>query len=263
MNLSLGTAQLGLHYGIANNRGMLSDKEAEAVLDAAWDCGIRHIDTSPVYGVAEQRIDEYLRWHVQRSFWVTTKISPGKDSEFEAPDVVLYHCIGCDVENLDPQGVDGISLYTADEVYRTRLAYGIYQLPASALDGRNDDVINVHLSLARKTVQIRSLLLQGLMSCDLDDCSVPGANLYLLMLRHAASDYSMGIIELCVRWAWEFSAKEAIIGAETVEQVEQIAQYFARGPLPIALSARVRDLREGIPEAIISPRMWRQNFDFT
>lgn len=54
--LTLGTAQLGMGYGVANTRGHLSELEAFRVLDAAIEHGVRSLDTAPAYGDAEARI---------------------------------------------------------------------------------------------------------------------------------------------------------------------------------------------------------------
>ena len=56
MILSLGTAQLGLKYGIANRVGMLSTRQAFEILDAAWRNDIHALDTAPSYGKSEERI---------------------------------------------------------------------------------------------------------------------------------------------------------------------------------------------------------------
>src|SRR5688500_9398140 len=59
--LALGTAQLGMAYGVANRRGRLSARDVEAILDAAIALGVRCFDTAPVYGDAEQAIGEWRK----------------------------------------------------------------------------------------------------------------------------------------------------------------------------------------------------------
>ena len=58
--LTLGTAQLGLRYGIANRAGRPDDATAAALLDRAWDLGIRSFDTARAYGDAEARLGGWL-----------------------------------------------------------------------------------------------------------------------------------------------------------------------------------------------------------
>lgn len=59
--LVLGTAQLGMPYGLGAARGGLDEATAEAVLDEAWARGIRGLDTARAYGEAEARIGRWLR----------------------------------------------------------------------------------------------------------------------------------------------------------------------------------------------------------
>ena len=57
MSLALGTVQLGLAYGHANETGLPSDAAAQAILEAAAnDFGIGMFDTAPTYGASEARI---------------------------------------------------------------------------------------------------------------------------------------------------------------------------------------------------------------
>jgi len=58
--LVLGTAQLGLPYGIANRRGRLADVEVDAILRTAFDLGVHSLDLAPDYGDAEQRVGRFL-----------------------------------------------------------------------------------------------------------------------------------------------------------------------------------------------------------
>jgi aryl-alcohol dehydrogenase-like predicted oxidoreductase len=43
----------------------LTEQDARATLDAAWDIGCRHFDTAPLYGLglAETRLNRFLREH--------------------------------------------------------------------------------------------------------------------------------------------------------------------------------------------------------
>lgn len=58
--LALGTAQFGNAYGIANSRGRLANAEIGAILDAAFERGVRCLDTAAAYGDAEERIGEFF-----------------------------------------------------------------------------------------------------------------------------------------------------------------------------------------------------------
>lgn len=70
--------RLRLGYGAANIGNLhraLSDNEAWAILEAAWDCGIRHFDTAPHYGLglSERRLGAFLRTKPRHEFVLSTK----------------------------------------------------------------------------------------------------------------------------------------------------------------------------------------------
>lgn len=70
-------AQLG--FGGAPLGGLfaeVSDAQARAALEAAWDAGIRHFDTAPLYGygLSEQRVGAFLRTKPRDAFVLSTKV---------------------------------------------------------------------------------------------------------------------------------------------------------------------------------------------
>lgn len=67
-----------LGYGAANVGNLfreLSDDEAWAILDAAWDNGIRYFDTAPHYGLglSERRLGAFLQTKPRHEFVLSTK----------------------------------------------------------------------------------------------------------------------------------------------------------------------------------------------
>jgi D-threo-aldose 1-dehydrogenase len=69
-SLGLGCAQLGGLYEA------MSDDEARAIVDAAWDLGIRYFDTAPYYGytLSERRLGAAMRDRARASYVVSTKV---------------------------------------------------------------------------------------------------------------------------------------------------------------------------------------------
>lgn len=51
--IALGTAQLGLDYGIANQKGKPVFDEAFGIVNSAWNEGVRFFDTAKAYGDSE------------------------------------------------------------------------------------------------------------------------------------------------------------------------------------------------------------------
>jgi D-threo-aldose 1-dehydrogenase len=68
--LGFGTAPLGNMYR------SISDNEARATVDAAWDAGIRFFDTAPFYGagLSETRLGEALKDYPREEYRIATKV---------------------------------------------------------------------------------------------------------------------------------------------------------------------------------------------
>jgi D-threo-aldose 1-dehydrogenase len=69
-NIGFGTAPLGNLYRA------LTEAEARATLDAAWEIGCRYFDTAPLYGLglAETRLNGFLRGQRSEPFLLSTKV---------------------------------------------------------------------------------------------------------------------------------------------------------------------------------------------
>ena len=92
--LSLGCAQLGNLYRA------ISEEQAHATVDAAWDAGIRYFDTAPHYGLglSERRLGDALAGRPRDAFVVSTKVGrrleplPGPEGhDNEGFDVAATH----------------------------------------------------------------------------------------------------------------------------------------------------------------------------
>ncbi|MFI4933333.1 MAG: aldo/keto reductase [Caulobacterales bacterium] len=68
--LGFGGAPLG------NMNRALSEADAEATVEAAWDAGLRYFDTAPLYGhgLSETRIGRVLRGRPRGEFLISTKV---------------------------------------------------------------------------------------------------------------------------------------------------------------------------------------------
>src|SRR5258705_3440888 len=53
MRLALGTAQLGLSYGIANRTAQPTEAIARQIVEDSWTGGVEFFDTAQVYGTSE------------------------------------------------------------------------------------------------------------------------------------------------------------------------------------------------------------------
>ncbi|MEO1312800.1 MAG: aldo/keto reductase [Pseudomonadota bacterium] len=68
--LGFGTAPLGNLYRA------ITDAEADAILQAAWDGGVRYYDTAPLYGLglSETRLNRFLRDKPRDQYTLSTKV---------------------------------------------------------------------------------------------------------------------------------------------------------------------------------------------
>jgi len=68
--LSLGCAQLGNLYRA------VTDEQAQATVDAAWELGIRYFDTAPHYGLglSERRLGQALAGRPRSEYVISTKV---------------------------------------------------------------------------------------------------------------------------------------------------------------------------------------------
>ena len=69
--LGLGTATMG------GSRIRITQHEGEAIVRAAWDAGVRYVDTAPFYGVgaAERRVGDALRDQPRDNWVLSTKVN--------------------------------------------------------------------------------------------------------------------------------------------------------------------------------------------
>ncbi|MDR3442130.1 MAG: aldo/keto reductase [Legionella sp.] len=71
--LTLGAAQLGMTYGIANEKGFPCDSVANNLIHQAVKAGIKTLDTARAYGLSEQRIGTALN-RIENQIQVISKL---------------------------------------------------------------------------------------------------------------------------------------------------------------------------------------------
>ena len=140
--LGLGTAPLaGLYEAV-------DEETAHAVVDRAWELGIRTFDTAPYYGsgLAEQRLGTALRDRPRNDFVVSTKVGrrlrPGTSAWHDAPALDAYFDFSYDAalrsleESLERLGLDRVDValvHDPDDHYDEALS-GAYRALAQLRD---------------------------------------------------------------------------------------------------------------------------------
>lgn len=197
--LVLGTAQLGLNYGIANKTGKPVESEAFKIMKFAVENGISYLDTAHSYGDSEITIGKFLNSYkaYKNKLNIITKMPPLKRKKVNEEIINNYF-----LESLRRLGQESIYCYmihdfsdienNCDEIgkvflklkennYIKKIGVSIYdqfqleflfkyfdfdliQLPISIFDQRfiTDKFLQ---GLKRKNIEIhaRSIFLQGLL----------------------------------------------------------------------------------------------------
>jgi aryl-alcohol dehydrogenase-like predicted oxidoreductase len=288
--LGLGTAQLGLPYGISNTGGQPSEDESGAILRAALEGGIETIDTAPAYGEAEALLGRLLPAGQGR---LVTKTEPLRDAEVtdaacdavrraaqrslerlgrDRLDGLLVHrgsdlalpgaarLAGCLIDLRDAGLVEkvGVSVYTRAELDAARavLPLEIVQLPLNALDQRflHDGTL-AELQSEGTEIHVRSVFLQGLLLMD-PDC-VPAhlnaARPALRRFREQGLRHGLGPIETA------FAAVRDLPGIDVVlvgaNSAAELAACIAAMDAAAAASLAIEELAVDEP-TLIDPRRW-------
>jgi aryl-alcohol dehydrogenase-like predicted oxidoreductase/RimJ/RimL family protein N-acetyltransferase len=192
-HIALGTAQFGMHYGIANRHGQPGINDIREILAVARDGGIRTIDTAMLYGDSELRLGEAG----VRDFDIVTKLGPvpldvTNVSEWVKGEVdrsrkrlgvdrlhgLLLHRPGQLLEERGNQLADALQTLRADGITRS-IGVSVYdpseleslqqlgvvdlvQAPFNAVDRRMIPHL-VKLKAGGTEVHTRSAFLQGLL----------------------------------------------------------------------------------------------------
>ena len=294
-HFALGTAQLGMPYGIANALGVPDERHARTVLDAAAQARIGYLDTSPAYGVAERVIGRYLADHPEAPFHVVTKLpSMQERAPFtEALEISIDTAIRTSLATLGLDrlpvlllhderdytgegarivdtlqrfvengvvGQIGVSVYTPAiaEAAASDERITAIQAPANALDMRFRTALT---RVARRGGLAfgRSVYLQGLLLLEPDrvPAGIDGARRMVDGFRELADASGLTPRELALRHALASSGADwLVIGCESAEQVLENARAFALPPLSHDVQAGLERLRARVSGATIDPSAW-------
>ena len=86
--LCLGTAQIGLNYGITNKEGKVPENDLPLLFRGAKKAGFTLLDTAQAYGEAERLIGQYM--DNSNMFRVITKMPRQKQSHFTYENILLW-----------------------------------------------------------------------------------------------------------------------------------------------------------------------------
>lgn len=290
--LVLGTAQLGMPYGVANVTGKPDDVLACRIVEAAWALGIREFDTAQAYGDSEQVLGRALaKLGVTDQARIVSKLDPkinygNRDAVRNAVSESmrrlgvrkLYGLMIHDEDHLEAlEGEMGRTLRSLTDdrmvehvgisVYSPRKALKalsldvieIIQVPANVLDRRMRDAgVFTFAREKKKQVYVRSVFLQGvlLMSADELPSKLGCARDVLKTLRTTAEEHDTSLMRIALGYVRDaYADAKVVFGAELPEQVRANCTFWKRGvshPLLMCLE----NAFPNVDERIVDPRQW-------
>ncbi len=289
--LVLGTAQLGMAYGINNAVGKPSPAQARDIVAQAFRSGIKEFDTAQAYGNSEEILGNALAdLGITNNVRLITKLDPSLD--YGDPKILqaalkkslqrlnIKRLFGLMLHREDllgswsrslAQGLNsfvemgwvekiGVSVYSPSKAKEALEQDGIdfVQIPSSIIDRRFDQAGIFALARAQsKKVYVRSVFAQGLLLKDPNDLGkLAFARQTIVDVGALAQKSGLSIESLSLGYAlckW----REAMIvfGAETGGQVARNAAG-ARKMLAEPTFLAADALFQQVDEKILNPSLW-------
>lgn len=294
--LLLGTAQLGMHYGVVRKQTPSeSDKTVLDILRAAWNEGFAGVDTAMAYGAAPKRIGAFLesRRDVWDSWIICTKLPKQEHADFESlrtawnDHIRELHCpsvFALLLHSAKNASLEGMYSFCASLREHNAIkhfgvsAYSTSDVLESSHNGF-DDVLEIPVNafsfpqwekisglLHRPFVIARSLFLQGVLLQDPSDLPTQVRHLagYVKKFQILCDSEGLSRVEgafaVVISLPW---ISALTVGVDSVEQLVQVArsyraviQRFKQTGISNIFLSKTRDLAETIEEQAIDPRSW-------
>ncbi len=292
--MTLGTVQLGMNYGINNKDGKPSSDIADEILKTAEKYGITSFDTAAAYGDSENVLGRYFSKD-KKSVSIVTKVHFGDISENRLFDT-LVESVKKSSENLRLNKIPFLMLH--NESYLVK--YGSSIISALGKLKKEGLVDNIGVSFSDKTrlldlcdtevfdciqlplnmfdnkelcsgavkkisdcgvaVFVRSIYLQGLFFIDPQHLpeKLISAREPLMKLRSLAENIGTDISELALSFIRSSNGINSVaLGCETPQQVEQNAMLFEKGEISKTVREKIFEISETVEPIIIRPWEWK------
>jgi aryl-alcohol dehydrogenase-like predicted oxidoreductase len=291
-SLVLGTAQLGMQYGIANKTGQPNQEMANTIVSEAWKQGIREFDTAQGYGNSEIVLGKALSLLGKRNeARIITKLDPGlnhldRSDMFDSLNGSLsrigissIHGVLIHMEDhleLWSEGLRdvmddfvksgkvqhvGVSVYSPEKALTAINMEGIdiIQLPTNIIDRRFEKAGVFKLASEKKRdVYIRSIFLQGLILMPLDLIPDKMAFVKPVIEKIELLSESLGMTRQEMALGYlkrEIPEAKLVFGVETHDQIVEIEKCW-RGSSPSSLVSMVKENFGDVDERILNPVLW-------
>jgi aryl-alcohol dehydrogenase-like predicted oxidoreductase len=291
--VALGTAQLGMPYGIANATGRPEEAAALEIVAECWQAGVRYFDTAQAYGDSEVVLGRALRHcGVAGEARVISKLSPAL--EVESVEAIL-NSLHVSLDRLELRRLWGVLLHREEQldywndkvgkalnlarrhglvdhvgvsVYSPQRALqalespglDLLQLPANLFDRRMKRAqVFANASTKAVTVFIRSIYLQGLtlFSSKHAKATAPFAISAVAALEEFCRGKGIEQKRFAFDYARDISSEAVrIVGAETKEQVMENSRLESEPSLDSELFRQWDRVWPNDKEDLVNPSCW-------
>jgi aryl-alcohol dehydrogenase-like predicted oxidoreductase len=297
--ITLGTVQLGLDYGIANNEGKPDEEKAFRIIDTALSSGVNCLDTASAYGDSEKVIGKYfsLSQRKRTDISIVTKFKLGQIKSTEVESVMMKS-VEQSLHNLNTDYLDillmhdakefsaydkeltrifeklllngtikkaGASCYNFDEIKEMSKdeIYQAFQIPVNILDTsftRGEGAQR----LENKLVFARSVFLQGLFF--MNPLHLKGnlkeIGMYISLMNGIASEMNISVAQLAMTYAKSlYYVNSLVIGADNPDQVIENAKLVDLNQFSQDVMDSIDNKLKGAPDWLFMPYLWDKQKD--
>lgn len=292
MKLGLGTAQLGLDYGIANVTGKPTLSEVEAILALAGENGFGVLDTATAYGDSEEVIGRSLP--AGHNFNIVTKTPSFRNKTMGlAEPVELRQAFATSLERLGQTSVYGLLVHNAEDLFTehgarlyeemcelkcqglvAKIGVSVYdgvdidrvvdtytidliQVPVNVLDQRLTANGRLHqLQQCGIEIHARSVFLQGLLLMPPREVPTYFNPIRSLLEQYhsAVSSAGLSALEAAISYVKGISEVDCLlVGAESRAHIVEITRAFSTTPAhAIDFTPFALD-----NQSFLNPALWR------
>ena len=287
--LCLGTAQMGMNYGVNNAlHRQPTEEECFLTLEAALEAGISFFDTASVYGNAEEILG---RFRLAEKGAITTKLRADCEDTAEAVLTELEKSLN----RLQTNSIYCYMLHRSSDMHRKGIMAGmaaaksrglaqkigvsvyepfeaieaivnpqidIVQIPCNVLDNRWEKAGVFEKAKAQgKEIQARSVFLQGLLLMDPKDAEakVAGSGVYVEEFQKISKTHGFTPKEAAFLFILgNENISQVVFGVDNAEQLDEIVEIFGKTDSFDACKDELKLLQQKInlPRKVLSPYLW-------
>ena len=293
--LTLGTVQLGLPYGVNNTHGMPTYEESKVILQTALDCGIYSFDTARAYGKSEEVLGRFFS-ECDTEKTLITKVLFDNESHDDIADslfaqvkdsiktmnlsilpcVMLHREAYIDtygdalieaMQELKKEGLVkniGISFVDKNNIDRIleKGPFDCIQIAQNIFDNSEIKSGQINrLADANIAVFIRSVYLQGLFFMDTNKLpeKLKSAKNPLDKLHKVANEQSISMSQLALSFMRDTDGiASLVLGCETPQQLLDSAAKFSAPPLSQKVRNDILEISEEIDPIVLRPWEWNK-----